>query len=920
MNRKELKEQVKIEFKADIEKAKQRKAEYKAMSKQEKAEAKTKYCQEKAELKALKKVRKAEIKALSGEEKKAAKLHDKYYKRLKTRQRRYATRGVIAGLLLVAGILVAPVVTDVVELVTGLDIVQGTPEAIAARDNGEILAQDITDEGIVLLKNTDDLLPLVEKNVNVFGTQALNMRLSGGGSGAADVSRAVNFLDALNNVGIEYNTSLVEVTKEALEVEDARQSEEKKGSGAKDVLSAMFMPKANDEIPVDYLTEDVMSTAQNFSSNAIIVLTSDSVEASDATEELLKVKGNKRELIDKVANSFENVIVIVNAGNALELGFVEEYPSIKAVLSCGTPGATGPTSLAKIISGEVNPSGRLTDTLVYSNGSAPASENFGDYKYDDIDKIGILEYEEGIYVGYRYYETRYQENEEAYQDVVLYPFGYGLSYTDFEWEEIDYSMNEDTVSYHIRVTNTGDVPGKDVVQVYYQPPYMEGGIEKSATALIDYAKTSLLEPNESEELIIEFPIRHMASWDMENGYYVLEQGTYGVTINKNVHEPIFEKSFDLTERVEYTKSLTDYPYENQFEYANGGLTYLSRSDWEGTYPTAEDISVYASEELLEAYEAYKNPEPMEGEKPALEIDNGIMLEDLKGLDYNDPKWEAFLDQFTFKELNEFYTHGGWKTVEIKRLGIPSGTLLDGPAGINYFFGDVEAAAYPAALLLAQTWNDALVYAMGEAMGAEANVYGVECIYAPAMNIHRTAFGGRNFEYYSEDPVISGRMGTAIIKGIQSKNVAVTMKHFIMNDQEVNARSGLFLWANEQSIREIYLKPFELAQEETDVTGVMSSFIHLGHVWNGANPDLLNDVLRGELGFKGFVSSDAVFWFMDPTLAMRNGGDLHLAALPTSQEKRVKKMYKEDPIGILTGLRTSVHNVLYTLLNESNLVE
>ena len=871
--------------------------------------------------KTLKKERKAEIKNMNKADRKAAKKFDKYYKKYVTRTRRYVTWGVVAGLVIVGGVLAAPMVSDIIELLTSLDIVQGTPEAIAVRDKGELIAADITDEGVVLLKNTDDLLPLVDKNVNVFGTQALDMRLSGGGSGAADVSRAINLFDALNNAGIEYNKELVDLTKEAQEAsKDSEESGSTGGNPVVEVLSAMFLPKANDEIEIDYLTESVISNAQNFSNNAIIVLTSDSVEASDATEELLQVKGNKLALIDKVANNFENVIIIVNAGNSLELGFIEEYPSIKAVLYSGTPGATGPTSLAKIISGEVNPSGRLTDTLVYNNSSAPATENFGDYKYDNIDKMATLEYEEGIYVGYRYYETRYKDDEQGYQETVLFPFGFGLSYTDFTWEETSYSVSDDMISYGVRVTNTGEVAGKDVVQVYYQPPYREGGIEKSATTLVDYMKTSLLEPGASEEIIIEFPIRHMASWDMNKGYYVLESGDYGITLNKNVHEPVMTELFALEQEIEYTESLTGYTYENQFEYADGGLTYLSRNDWDGTYPTATDISTTASSELLSAYEAYKNPAKVDGETPVLGAKNAIMLEDLKELDYDDPKWAAFLDQFTFDELNEFYTHGGWKTVGVDRLGVPAGTLLDGPAGINYFFGNVEAAAYPAALLLAQTWNDELVYAMGEAMGAEANVYGVECIYAPAMNIHRTAFGGRNFEYYSEDPVISGRMGTAIIEGIQSKDVTVTMKHFIMNDQEINARSGLFLWSNEQAIREIYLKPFELAEEATDVTGVMSSFIHLGYIWNGANPNLLNEVLRGELGFEGFVSSDAVFWFMDPTLAMRNGGDIHLSALPSSQEKRVKEVYKEDPVGIVTGLKTSVHNVLYTLVNESKLVD
>ncbi len=914
MDKKAIKQQAKEKFVADKEAAKARKLEYNSMTDEQKASAKIEESKVKKE---TKKARKAEIKALEGDDKKAAKKHDKYYKKLKNRPRRYTAWGIAGVFVLFIGVKAAPIISDITELFD-VNLNQGTEEAIAVREAGEALAQNITDEGIVLLKNTDDLLPLVDGNVNVFGTQSQQMRLSGGGSGAADVSRAVNFFDALNNVGIQYNQELYDVTKAAAEEEGKKDKES--GGGVTAVLASMFMPSVNDEAPIDYLTDDVISNAKEFSETAIIVLTSDSVEASDATPEQLHVKGNKLELIEKVSGNFENVIIIVNAGNSLELGFVNEYPSIKAVLACGTPGATGPTSLAKVIAGEVNPSGRLTDTLVYDNTSAPAAQNFGDYKYDNVEKMATLEYEEGIYVGYRYYETRYAGDEAGYNENVLYPFGYGLSYTDFEWEVVNPSLNEDTISVTVNVTNTGSVAGKDVVEVYYQPPYTEGGIEKSATSLVDFAKTSLLEPGQSESIVIDFPVRHMVSWDMENGNYVLEAGKYGISVNKNVHEPVETFKYDVPETRVYNESLTGYTYENQFDYANGGLNYLSRSDWEGTYPTADDVNTHASDETLAAYDAYRNPEKMEGEEPTTGADNDIMFADLKGLEYNDPKWESFLDQFTIDELNRLYTHGGWKTVAIERLGIPGSVLLDGPAGINFFFGDVEAAAYPAALLLAQTWNEDLVYEMGVSMGEEANVYGVHGIYAPAMNLHRTAYGGRNFEYYSEDPVISGKMGTAIIKGIQSKDVAVTMKHFIMYDQEINARAGLFLWSNEQAIRELYLKPFELAEEETDVTGVMSSFIHLGTVWNGANPNLLNNVLRGELGFEGFVSSDAVFWFMDPALAVRNGENLHLAALPTGQSKIVEAEYKEDPVGIATGLRESAHTLLYILLNETKLVD
>lgn len=919
MNKKEIKKQVKLEFTEDKERKKARKEELSKLSAEEKSQAEA---SDKRAAKEKKEARKKEIADLTGEDKKIAKKHDKYYRKLKRKPVTNTIWGVVGVCFVIICVKLAPIVSDAKELLS-LNVDTSTEEGVAARENGEKLARQITDDGIILLKNTDDLLPLVDKNVNVFGTQAQVMRLAGGGSGGADTSRAIDLFTSLENAGIEYNKDLKETTAEAMAL-DSNNEVENSNSGAVAVISGILNPISTDELPIDYLTSDVMANAKDFSNNALIVLTSDSVESSDANPEDLKVKGDKLALIEEVAKNFENVIIVVNAGNSLELGFIEEYPSIKAVLSCGVPGATGPTSLAEIIAGNVNPSGRLTDTLVYDNTSAPATENFGDYKYDNVGdedkRLGTLEYEEGIYVGYRYYETRYKNDEQGYNDTVLYPFGYGLSYTDFDWEVVDQKFDNENITVKVKVTNTGDVAGKEVVQVYYEPPYKKGGIEKSAIALADFEKTKLLQPKESEVLTITYPTRHMASWDMKNGNYVLENGTYNINVSKNVHDTVESKPFKLDKSIAYNESLTGYAYENQFDYANGDLTYLSRNDWETSYPTADDISTHASDELLNNYDEYLNPPKSEEEVPTLGAENNIKLNDLKGLDYDDPKWDAFLDQFTFEELNTYFTHGGWKTLPIERLGVPASVLLDGPAGINFFFKSITTAAYPAELLLASTWDKQLAYAMGESMGTEANAYGVHGIYAPAMNLHRTAYGGRNFEYFSEDPVISGKMGTNVIEGIQSKDVVVTMKHFIMNDQEVNARSGLFVWSNEQAIRELYLKPFEMAQEETKVSGIMSSFIFLGHKWNGANSDLLNDVVRGEMGFDGFVSSDATFWFMDPTLALRNGNDLMLAALPTPLEKKVAKAYEEDPAGIVIGLRDRVHTTLYTLLNRSKFAD
>lgn len=910
MNRKELKQQGKEKYLNYKKKKKAFKDSLASMSREEKKQAKKEF---KLNRKREKKAFKESLKTMDKEEKKVAKKRYKYFKKYKRRKIKYSVLGFFAILLIILGIKVKPIISDVSELFA-VDINTDSHEAIQMREEGEKLAKEITDEGIILIKNNENLLPLKDKKLNVFGAGAYDMRLAGGGSGAADVSRAINIFDAFTQSGIVYNDELFNMYSElgfSTEIESQ--------SGLLGVITGLIFGGNEDEPEISYLTNEVINNAKDFSSNALIVLTSDSVEATDANDEQLTVKGNKLKLIEKVSNNFENVIIVVNAGNTLELGFIEEHPSIKSVLYIGTPGATGPLSLAEIIAGKVNPSGHLSDTLVYDNSTAPGTENFGDFEYENF-KMSKLEYEEGIYIGYRYYETRYKDNDEKYDENVLYPFGHGLSYTDFKWSLENHSVDDENVTLDVVVENIGDVPGKDVVQVYYEPPYYEGGIEKSAISLVEFEKTKLLKPGESQMINISFKLRDMASWDMiVEEAYVLDPGTYKINVSENVHKTVDSFSFDLDNKITYHKSLTGYAYKNQFEYASGDLTYLSRNNWEGTYPTSEDINLKASKKLIESYN--KTPMKVEGEMTTLNANNNIQLKDLKGLSYDDPKWDLFMNQFKKEELIKFFTRGGWKTVGIDRLGIPSTKIFDGPAGLNYFFGNMTAAAYPSELTLASTWNDKLIYKMGVSMGKEANAYDVQGIYAPAMNIHRTAYGGRNFEYFSEDPILSGKMGTAIIEGIQSQDVLVTMKHFILNEQEVNARSGLFLFANEQSIRELYLKPFEYAETNTDVTGVMSSFIHVGHKWSGGNEELLQNVLRGEWGFKGFVTTDAFFGFMDPYKALKNGNDLLLTNITATQtENELLEIYESDPVGVSKSLKDRVHTVLYNILNKTKAVK
>ena len=768
------------------------------------------------------------------------------------------------------------------------------------------------------LKNENDLLPLANKKVNIFGDDAYNFKYSGGGSGAVDLTNCITLFQGLEMAGIEYNPELHQMYQ--------NMGNDAENTGSNNIVamvtSFLFGAETEDINSNEYLTADVLASAKAYSDQAIVVLSNDVVESSDSSLEALKLTPNRQELIRTVAENFEHVIILVNVGNATELGIVDEYDSIEAVVWTGIPGTQGCVSLGKVLTGEINPSGRLVDTYAYDVSSAPASENFGDYKYENIEGMSFINYNEGIYIGYRYYETRYAGDEEGYWNAVQYPFGYGLSYTDFTWETVGFAVENESVTWEVKVTNAGDVAGKDVVQLYFCAPYIPGGIEKAAIELAAYDKTELLAPGESETLTLSFPVRDMSSYDMNAEAYVLDAGTYEIKLARNVHDIVEVKPHQVADTVVYdTDEVTGTTIENRFDYANGGLTYLSRNDWEGTYPDDSTVNYTASEELLAAVDAYNNPAPSTEEMPVTGADNGILLSDLKGLAYEDPKWEQFLDQFTYEELKTLFAEGGWHSVAIDRLGIPDTRMLDGPAGINSMMVPVSAAAYPTEMMVASTWNDDLAYQLGSYIGAEAVAYDVQVWYAPAMNLHRTAQGGRNFEYYSEDPVLSGMMAAATIRGAQEQGVMVTIKHFVMNNEETNARSGIYCWANEQSMRELYLRPFEIAVKQGGATGAMTAFTHLGYKWCGANSELLQDVLRDEWGFVGMVTTDAALaGFMDAALACVNGNDLMLEMGLADSANVVEEAYKTDPVGILLGLRECAHNLCYSILNYTNVVE
>jgi len=909
---KEMKQKIVLEVAHDKKAHKERKKEISAMPSGDQKTARAKY---KAERKRAATERKTEIREMPKDERKPAKKHDRVYKKVYNRPRRAIVWTSVLCVAVFLIILVAPIVGPILALFS-IDLNSETPEGEHARRLGEIVAAEIADEGIVLLKNTDSFLPLPNGRINVFSVAANEIRFGGGGSGAADQTRAVDLYQGLLNAGLEYNAELREVYR-------SMGSSGRQGStGLMQILLAM-MGGSRDEPDISYLTDDIIAQARGYSDTALIVLASDGIEAADFEPEQLRLTGNRRDLVERVTANFENVIIVINAGNTMELGFLNEYPSIKAALWIGTPGPLGCNSLGRVLAGHVNPSGRLTSTYVYDVTSHPASVNFGDFGYSNIQGMSFINYIEGIYVGYRFFETFYIDDETGYWEAVQFPFGFGLSYTDFEWEIVDSHAGEDKIRLDVMVTNTGEIAGKDVVQVYFSAPFTSGGIEKSAIELAGYVKTGLLAPGSSQIVSVEFDTRDMASYDMHGVQaYVLEAGDYEIKLARNVHHIVDSIIYNVQEDVVYrTDDVTGTAIRNQFGFADGGLTYLSRSDWRGTYPDNTGLSFAAPQAVIDAHREFTNPPKSNAPLPVTGADNGIMLVDLMGLPYNDPMWQEFLDQFTVNEMKNLVIDGAYSTNAIPRLGVPASVLLDGPAGLNSFFSAFTAGSYPTAVVVASTWNDELAFRLGEAIGREANAYGVHGWYAPGMNIHRTPQGGRNYEYFSEDPLLSGKMSAAMVRGAQTRNVIVTMKHFILNDQETNARSGIFVWANEQAIREIYLRPFEITVKEAQVTGAMTSFCHIGYRWSGGSEELLKNVLRDEWGFVGLVTTDAMLrGYMDINLGIRNGNDLMLAAMPNGQMNYFNRLFRADPVGMTVGLRECVHNICYSLLNYTTLLE
>lgn len=818
------------------------------------------------------------------------------------------------------------------------------------------ISQQIEAEGVVLLKNEGKALPLKKgAKISIFGQASTQFRYGGGGSGAIDETNVQSLKEAFTQEGFEVNDTLWKMYQN----------------------SGLKIPK---EVKTDDFSADVTASLDVYNDAAIFVFSRPAHEATDLAEKEVSLSKDEQALLTYIDAHFDRVIVLLNIANAVELGWLNEYDHIQGALWVGYPGQQGMISIPRAVNGTVNPSGRLVDTYAYSAESAAAFENFGygrvENGYNSVGaKNTYVVYGEGIYVGYRYYETRYEDtvlgqgnanskkgssDKKAwnYGKEVLYPFGYGLSYTDFSYSGFTVEERGEQFIAKVDVTNTGSVAGKEVVQVYFQSPYTDYDkqylVEKASIELCGFGKTKLLAPGETETVTLTIPKEELRAYDRINAKtYIVDAGTYYFTVADNAHAAVnnvlaakgltmadgMDANGDAAMTATYVQqeldtttyavdSKTGTAITNQFDY--GSMTYyddkyvyLSRSDWDGTWPSfygktdkKGNHSMKAGEQLLKDSQENHYADDPNAVMPTTGSGKGIKLITMRGKDYDDPAWNDVLDCLTVEEMMNMVRLGGWQTAQLLSISKPVSNDQDGPAGISdeLISGSAHCMGYPIAVVLASTWNQALVEQMGECVGEDGLKSGVQGWYAPGAGTHRTPYGGRNFEYYSEDGFLSGKICAAEVRGVQSKGMYVYLKHLVLNDQE-DRRYGIATFCQEQALRELYMTPFEMSVKEADAHGMMAAFDSIGGIWCGANADLLEDVLRGEWGFRGIVVTDyatANGGYMWIDMGLQNGGDLWL-----NSDTAVYWIDGiENNATLVNALRRASHNILYTVVNSA----
>ena len=841
---------------------------------------------------------------------------------------------------------------------------------------GEKICYQVEAEGAALLMNNGALPLAVGAKVSTLSTSSVNIVYGGTGSGNVDASKADSLKAALEKSGLQVNPTLWEFYTTGAGAAYSRES----GAGETAALLGSFNIG---EAPWSVYTDEVKDSIAAYGDAVIVTLSRIGGEGADAKFTYLQLDQNEKDMMAAAAQmkadgKVKSIIVLLNTSNALQVDFLKDnIYNVDACLWIGGVGAYGTNAVTDILAGKVNPSGSLVDTYCYDNFSAPAMKNAIPVTYDGYDGENIpnyaetyLIYQEGIYVGYKYYETRYEDfvmgtgnaGTYAYGDDVAFPFGHGLSYTTFSYSDMAVTYNGETDQFEVAltVTNTGSVAGKETVQIYAQSPYTdydkENKVEKAAVQLIGFGKTGILEPGASVSVKILVDKRDMAAYDTYGaGTYIMDAGDYYLAAATDAHDAVnnilaakgytpettesrmdtagnaaltYKYTQEAFDNTTYATSANGTPITNQLSLADPNLyegtkgqnvTWLSRNDWTGTYPSDEQIVLKLTDMLIEDLQRIRyNPADYETvEMPTLGADNGLKLYDLIGLDYDDPKWQTLLDQLTYEEMCSLIGDSFHWRMPAQSVHAPGSRDENGPQGLTVaLFGStlgVETTAFTSEDVMAATFNTELLYQVGNIIGNDCLAADVSCLYGPGANMHRMPYGGRNFEYYSEDGFLSGAICAAEVKGIQEKGVDVVIKHFALNDSEQD-RIGLGVWVNEQAAREIYLKAYQAAFEEAGANGVMTAYTRWGAVWSGGVKGLMTNIMRKEWGNNGMSITDNVITPMvtgaDGVLA---GTTTYDAMLPNINNELPG--YKNDPV-IVSAMREACHHNLYALANSS----
>lgn len=867
-----------------------------------------------------------------------------------------------------------PIYSDEVTSVYPTQKATNKAEAFA---NAQEVNLKLAEEGFVLLKNENAALPMNKgARISVFSKNSVNLSYGGSGSGGFDTSNNKNLYESLNDAGFVTNPTLKSFY-------ESSQSGPVRTANSSDLDNGDNQKIATAETPQSKYTDAVRNSYVDYSDAALVVITriggegfdlpryqGDSEGAVSPDSHYLELDQNEIDLLTAVTDgTFKRVVVVFNTPSSFEATFLKDSAyaafadKIDAAVWIGFTGSNGITALGEILNGDVNPSGRLVDTWAADFTKNPSFVNFGTGCLPDTtDKYDggmyySVDYEEGIYVGYRYYETRGEtDGEDWYNANVVYPFGYGLSYTTFDWTVGDASASEielgTTITVPVTVKNTGSVAGKDVVQLYASAPYTLGGIEKAHKVLVGFAKTKLLQPGESETVTVSFDPYSAASYDYRdansNGFsgYELETGEYTLYVSRNAHESEKAIALNLAADVQIgTDPTTDREVVNRYTDSENFLdsdwqldTMLSRADWEGTWPTPQTAQQHAGTDRL--YEEIRSEEhnnptdfdseeyPWFGEEPTLTLRDLLPSAEAEGYEpvvsYDDERWEELMMGCDEEEMIALINNGAYHTLAMESVGLPATIHGDGPSGFTCFMSKEQVngtCQYVSEPVMASTWNINLMNELGEAIGEEGTIgdkatgQPYSSIYAPGVNIHRSPFGGRCSEYFSEDPFISGMMGAAEVQGIQSRGVLPTVKHFVANEQETHRSIGGDLsWLSEQALREIYLKPFEYTVKLGETRGIMTSFNRIGTRWTGGDYRLLTEILRNEWGFNGLVICDfnTIPQYMIPRMMFYAGGSLDLA----TQQSAMWTDCDTSDAGDAIVLMRAVKDVMYALVNSN----